>query len=162
MTEALVPILITIKRGDPSKGENQHVLPAGHNGSVIDQEGIGMQYGKTEQIGDGSPVEYAITAVPQWYADQYIKETTAAGEPERVKILTELEAEKFYLDHIPEKDYIVTDKAHLEILALKKQAGIALSPEEISAFDLDAPTEGIKRNKGKGFKAKLGKRVIKA
>ena len=48
----------------------------------------------------------------------------------------------------------------LEVLALKAQAGIALTQKEKDAFDPAKPEKGIKLNDRKGFKAKLGDHTV--
>lgn len=157
----LIPIKITIRKGDTAKGEAAMKYPAGHNGKLIDQSGIGMFYGKTDQIGKGASQEYAVTAITQEYLDEYLKEAKKAGEDNLIEVLTEAEAEKFFEDHIPEAEEIIEDKQKLEILALKAQAGIPLTEKERNAFDPTHEEKGIKLNDRKGFKGKLGSNTVK-
>jgi hypothetical protein len=152
---SLVPIKITVRKGDPQNGEPVMKYPKGHNPKIIDQSGIGMHYGKTQQIGKGATEEYALTAVPQWYLDEYIKDAKKAGEEDLIEVLTEEQAEEFFAQHVPEPDEIIDDKEKIDLLIIKKQLGVELTKEEMKAINPDDNTSGIIKNPKKGFRAKL-------
>jgi len=157
----LIPIKITIRRGNKQIGEDAMVYPTGHNGSVVDVEGIGMHYGKTEQIGLGSEFEYAVTAIPQWYLDQLVIDGNKAGETGLITVLTEVQAEKFFTDHVPEDTEVINDKSRIDLLIAKKQLGVTLTVEELKSIDPADAAPGIINNPRKGFKKKLGGNTIK-
>lgn len=158
----LIPVKITIVRGDPRLGEDMMRYPKGYNASTV-QLGGGPRYGKTLQIGNGDPEEHALILVEQWYLDEFIKDATKAGEESRVEVITEADADKFFLDHVIEQEEKVNDRQRLEVLALKKQAGLTLTADEKKAFDPADPTPGVvavSRGSWKDFKAFLDKSKV--
>lgn len=153
----MIPIKITIRRGDPAKNEPAMKYPDGHDPQIIDKLGIGMHYCQSQQLGDGDDVQYAITCVPRAYAEEYKRQ---AGDD--VQFLTKSEAEDIFANDIDEPEEVINDRARLEMLSLKAQAGIALTAKEKEAFDPNSNEKGIIKNPRKGLANKLKKRKIDA
>ena len=121
--------------------------PKGHDGNVMDRDGIGMHYSR-----DG---KYAVTAVPQAYLDEYLTKATEAKEEGQIQVITEAEAEQFFADEKPESDEVMNDRRKIDILVAKAQAGINLKPAELKAFDANDDAPGIVKNHWKGFIKKV-------
>lgn len=152
----LIPIKITILRGDPRKGETPMKYPTGHNPKVIDQLGIGMHYGKTKQLGKGDSEEYAVAMVPLWYLRELYRDMAKAGEDKSlVQVLDEDEAEQFFVDNIPEQEEVILDRKAIEVIEKKVALGLTLTAEQQKMIDPDDDTPGLNKNPRKGFKKKV-------
>lgn len=80
--------------------------------------------------------------------------------PDKVTQMTETEAERFYEDRAHAKDPEAKyDRAVVDGIRAKQEAGIALNPTDLKALDEDDPTPGIvkdNRKKWNGFKSHHG------
>lgn len=150
----LVPIQVIIRRKRDNSGQpvndypDFNKIPEGIRGSLdwchaIDHYGIGMHYSR-DGFGQGEDPHSQIcgTCVPDLFA------TTAVEMfPDRVKILSEADWEKFYDDdahsHEPEENL---DASTLQAIAAKKLLGIELTQSDRNALDPNHPAIGIQKN----------------
>jgi hypothetical protein len=151
MPKELVPIKIICR--PPVDGQTKH--PPGHDGIMIDLEGIGMTYGrKTTLQGDG--MQYAITAIPRNRVDEYKAAAAAGGRPDDVVELTKTEAEQFFIDEeIVEPSETVNDPKRVQAIMAKKAAGVAPSVSDLEAMDPNKPEPGVVQNRKKGFMGRI-------
>lgn len=127
----------------------------------VDQYG-GWHYdkmcGHNEEDAD-SPrgVWHGMLLVPEDFANEAVNRW-----PSQCKILSESQAERFYEDrctvHQPE---IQEDAETLQIIAAKRQAGIAESADDKAAMDPDNPRRGRTKNKTKKFADMLAHRGLR-
>lgn len=94
------------------------------------------------------PEAFAIAAVEQW--------------PEQCSILNEQQAEQFYEGRVTvnEPD-VIEDLEVLQVIAAKRQAGIAEDESDRAALDPDNPKRGRRKNDRKRFADMLKKRGLK-
>lgn len=176
----LVPIKIGVVRGDKTKcrdcgvkitsanefehfhnrssvaRENGMKHPKAHEEfkDLIDSLGIGMRYARINRLDTGSGVQWAITALPEDIANEYVAKSLEDGEADMVSIISNEEAEQFFIDEIPEDDHEVNAPV-LEKIKLKKDLGVPLSQGDLDALDPTKEVDGVKLNKTKGFKNKV-------
>lgn len=142
-------ILVTIKRGDPGKGENQLVYPArydavevdrfGMSAPTLNQAGVSM----SGEVGKGGDVEHCVIILPDALAEEY------ASDPD-MRIITSGEADAFMEDcriknGIPEE--IVTDPIRITAIRAKQEAGLPLSAGDVAALNPESPERGLGKSR---------------
>lgn len=137
-------VLVRIRRGDPSKGEPQMVYPARFNAQEVHARGVGHVggvYGYSGHMALGADEEWTIIGVDDALADEY------DADPDMM-VISEAEADAYFeewrvLNNRP--SVLVRDPERLRMVALKRDMGMELTPEDLAALDPESQVPGVNR-----------------